>query len=149
VRLAGMSRSALIIFLLGSGVAVVGCNAIGAIVGPPKIVSVTVSAPAGLLVGDSAQATSNALGDDGKTHNGRPVTWRSSDPAALAIDGQGRMVALIGGRTVIITAEVERKTGSATVAVGSDDSRFGYALADQPKAVGPYVPDTAFRYNAG
>lgn len=143
-----MSRSALIVFLT-AGVAVVGCSVIAGIAGAPKIVSVTVIAPAGVLVGDTAQATAHALGDDGREHPGRPVTWRSSDPAALPIDASGKIVGLIAGRTVTISAEVEGTTGSASVAVASDDSRFGYALADQPTAAGPYTPAAATRYSSG
>jgi hypothetical protein len=100
-------------------------------------------------VGESAVATANALGDDGRSHNGLSRTWRSSDPAALSIDGNGKMVGLIAGRQVTITAEVSGKTGSATVFVASDDSRFGYALADQPAAAAPYTPAAATMYNSG
>jgi hypothetical protein len=59
------------------------------------------------------------------------------------------MIALIGGRTVIITCEVDGTRGTATVVVASDDSRFGYALADQPTAAGPYVPAAGTRFNSG
>jgi len=143
-----MSLRAVALFL-ASGAALAGCSAIAAIAGAAKIVSVTVNAPAGLLVGDSAVATAVALGDDGRDHGGRPRKWRSSDPAALPIDANGKMVALIAGRTVTITAEVDGKTGSKNVVVASDDSRFGYALADQPTAAGPYVPAAATRFNSG
>src|SRR5258706_13065230 len=91
---AGMSRSALIV-LLTTSVAGVGCSVIGSILGAPTIVSVTVSAPAGVLVGDSAHATSDALGDDGRPHPGRPGTWRSSDPAALPVAASGKVVGRI------------------------------------------------------
>jgi hypothetical protein len=59
------------------------------------------------------------------------------------------MVGLIAGRQVTITAEVSGTTGSATVFVASDDSRFGYALADQPAAAAPYTPAAATSYNSG
>ena len=78
-----MWRTVPLTLLTGTVAAAAGCGAVAAIAGAPKIESVTVSAPAGLLVGETGQATANALGDDGKTHNGRPVTWRSSDEAAL------------------------------------------------------------------
>ncbi len=142
-----MARSVLVP-VLATALAAAGCGAVAGILGAPKIVSVTVIAPAGLLLGDSAQATFDAQGDDGKTHNGRPVTWRSSDPSALPIDDHGKMVARIAGRTVTISAEVNGTTGTATVGVASDDSRFAYALADQPTAASPYVPDPANRYNS-
>src|SRR5262245_39387448 len=134
-----MSRSYLAA-VLATCLCAVGCNAIAAIAGAPKIVSVEVTAPAGIFVGETAQATSNAVGDDGQTHNGRPVKWRSSDPAALSIDAQGKMLGIIAGRSATITAEVDGKTGSATVAVAGEDTRFGYAVGDQPTVAGPYSP---------
>jgi len=143
-----MSGKSVVLWLVSS-VALVGCNAIAKIAGAPKIVSVTINAPAGILVGESAVATAVALGDDGRDHGGRPRTWRSSDPAALSIDANGKMVGLIGGRQATITAEVDGTKGSAKVSVASDDSRLGYALADQPTAAGPYAPDAATRYNSG
>jgi len=145
---AAMSGKSVVLWLT-SCVALVGCNAIAKIAGAPKIVSVTVNAPAGILVGESAVATAVALGDDGRDHAGRPRTWSSSDPASLSIDANGKMVGIIAGRRATITAEVEGKKGSASVLVASDDSRFGYALADQPTAAGPYAPDAATRYNSG
>jgi hypothetical protein len=143
-----MSRPSLIV-VLACGVVAAGCNAIAELAGAPKIVSVTITAPAGLLVGDSATATAVAMGDDGRDHPGHPRHWSSSDPTALSIDANGKMVALIAGRTVTITCEVDGTTGTARVAVASDDARFGYALADQPTATGPYVPAAATRFNSG
>ena len=64
---AAMSGKSVVLWLT-SCVALVGCNAIAKIAGAPKIVSVTVSAPAGILVGESAVATAVALGDDGRDH---------------------------------------------------------------------------------
>lgn len=142
-----MSRQAAVLVSLASSVALLGCNAVAGILGAPKIVSVTVNAPAGLLVGDTAVATAVALGDDGRDHGGRPRKWSSSDPAALSIDANGRMIAL-AARTVTITAEVDGTKGSATLGIASEDNRFGYALADQPTAAGPYAPDPAYRYNS-
>jgi hypothetical protein len=142
-----MTRPTLIMVLACTIVAA-GCNAVAGALAP-KIVSVTVTAPAGLLVGDTATATAVAMGDDGKDHLGRPKHWSSSDPAALSIDDNGKMVALIAGRTVTITCEVDGTKGTATVVVASDDGRFGYALADQPTATGPYVPAAATRFNSG
>jgi hypothetical protein len=132
---------------LATSVVLAGCNAIAGVLAP-KITSVQVAVPAGMLVGDSAIATSNANGDDGKTHNGRPVKWRSSDPAALPIDAQGKMVAKVAGRTVTISAEVDGTTGSATVKIGADDNRMGYTLADQPTAPSPYTPGASTSFNS-
>src|ERR1051325_4943710 len=100
-----MPRPRLMLVLV-CGVVAAGCNAVAGALAP-KIVSVTVTAPAGLLVGDQATATAVARGDDGKDHLGRPKHWSSSDPAALSIDDNGKMVALIAGRTITITCEVD------------------------------------------
>jgi hypothetical protein len=132
---------------LATSVLLAGCNAIAGVLGP-KITSVQVHVPAGMLVGDTAVATSDANGDDGRTHPGRPVKWSSSDPAALPIDAQGKMVAKIAGRTVTISAEVDGTTGSSTVKIGADDNRMGYTLADQPTAPGPYTPDASTSFNS-
>jgi hypothetical protein len=126
-----------------------GCGVVAGIAGAPKIVSVTIQVPAGLLVGDSAVAIAIAMGDDGVNHLGRTRHWSSSDPAALPIDANGKMTALIAGRTVTITCEVDGITGTATLVISSDDARFGYALADLPSATGPYVPAAATRFNSG
>jgi hypothetical protein len=142
-----MSRPVVLVWVAGCGL-LVACNSIAKIAGAPSIKSVTVIAPAGILVGDTAIATSNALGDDGRTHNGLAVTWRSSDPSALSINSSGRMIGLIGGRQVTITAEVNGKKGSAVVVVASDDNRVAYAVADQPGAANPYVPDASGRFNS-
>jgi hypothetical protein len=138
-----------LIGILACAVVAAGCNALADLAGAPKIVSVTISAPAGLLVGDSAIATAVAMGDDGRDHGGRPRQWSSSDPAALSIDANGKMVALIAGRTVTITCVVDGTAGTAKVVVASDDSRFGYALAEQPTAAATYVPAAATRFNSG
>ena len=135
--------------ILACSVAVAGCHTLADLAGAPKIVSVTITAPAGLLVGDTATLTAVAMGDDGKNHVGLARHWSSSDPAALSIDGNGRIVALIAGRTVTITCEVDGTTGTATVVVASDDTRFGYALADQPTATATYVPAAETRFNSG
>jgi hypothetical protein len=124
-----MSRPGLLV-VLACGVLGGGCNTIAAVAGAPKIVSVTINAPAGLLVGESAIATAVAMGDDGRDHGGRPRHWSSSDPAALSIDDGGKMTALIAGRTVTITCEVDGTKGTATIVIATDDTRFGYALAD-------------------
>src|SRR5512132_2732427 len=118
-----MPRSSLIV-ILACGYVAAGCNALAKVAGAPKIVSVTITAPAGLLVGESAIATAAAMADDGRERPGWERHWSSSDPAALSIDANGRMVALSGGHTVTITCEVNGTRGTATVVVANDDTRF-------------------------
>lgn len=143
-----MSRPSLL-GILACCVTAAGCHALADLAGVPKILSVTITAPVGLLVGDSATATAVAMGDDGRDHLGRPRHWSSSEPAALSIDANGTMRALIGGHTVTITCKVDATTGTARVGIVSDDSRFGYAFADQPTAAGPYALPAGTSFNSG
>lgn len=125
-----------------------GCGAVGAIVGGSGVTSVTVGVPAGLLVGDSAQAHASATKDNGNViPDLTPDAWRSSDPTVISINSHGVIKALIAGRSATIYADYQGKTGSAVVTVGSDDSRLAYALADQPSAAAPYVPDPVLRFS--
>ena len=141
--LAAMSRPALVVWL-ASGLALVAC---GDLFGPSKsVTTVTVVLPAGLLVGDTVRATAVATDASGKTVN-KPATWRSSNPGAVSVDTLGRVVGKVLGGQATIFADVEGKEGSATVSV-ADDQRFGYALAEQPTAPGPYSPDAAYQYNS-
>jgi hypothetical protein len=140
---AAMSHPVVAIWL-ASGVALVGCGDLG---GPSKqVATVTVVLPAGILLGDTVQAKAIATDASGRTVN-KPATWRSSNPAAISVDTLGRVIGkmLVGQATIF--ADVENKEGSATVSV-ADDQRFGYALADQPSATGPYSPDAAYRYTS-
>ncbi len=138
-----MSRPALVVWL-ASAVSLVGC---GGLFGPSKeITAVTVVLPAGILLGDTVQATAVATDASGKTVN-RPVTWRSSNPGGVPVDTLGRVIGKVLGAQATIFADVENKEGSTTVSVG-DDQRFGFALADQPSAAGSYSPDSAYRYTS-
>ncbi len=143
-----MPRPGLVV-ILACCVIAAGCRSIADALGAPHIVSVTITAPPGLLVGDTATAVAVAVADDGRERPGWPRHWSSSDPAALSVDANGKMVALVGGRTVTITCEVDGKKGTATVGVSGDDSRFGYAFADQPTAAGPYAPPAGTSFTSG
>jgi hypothetical protein len=91
------------------------------------------------------------------------VTWRSSDSNILTLGGRplpspvGNGFAWLvakGSGQATITAQVAKITASKVVTVvgpadiAAGDQRFGYALADQPAAAGPYVPDPAYRFNS-
>jgi hypothetical protein len=73
------------------------CKAIAEIANAPHITTVTINAPAGLLVGDTATAVAIAVADDGRERPGWPRKWSSSNPSMLSIDGNSLMRALSGG----------------------------------------------------
>jgi hypothetical protein len=125
--------------------AVAACKGLG---GPdkPAVATVDVTLPATILIGDTVQA--NVVLRDGAGDTvGRGVTWTSGDPAIARVDNVGRVVGVGVGGPVAITASAGGKSGSANVSVETD-TRFGYALADQPSATAPYAPDAAYRYNS-
>src|ERR1051325_9938735 len=126
-----MSRSAYLALLVSSG-ALGGCAAVAGIVGDMRhAVTVIVTAPLGLLVGDSAHVTATVIDSRGDTTMNAPVTWSSSDPTVLSIDAQGWIKGLVGGGHATITGAIQGVTGTAVVAVSGDDVRFAYGLADQ------------------
>jgi hypothetical protein len=77
----------------------------------------------------------------------RGVIWSSSNPAIAAVSEEGRVAGVSAGGPVTITATVAGQPGSAQVTV-ADDSRFGYAFADQQSATAPYTPSAALRFNS-
>ena len=98
-RVAAMSNRALLASL-AFAVALVGCNVVAKLAGVPlkEVVSVAVVLPAGILVGDSVQATATATDNAGNVTNSAPATWRSSDATVASVDAQGWVTGLIGGR---------------------------------------------------
>jgi len=82
-----------------------------------QIVSLTIVAPAGVLVGDSAQLEAVATFSRGELQHQAPASWRSSDPTAISVNSQGWIKGLVGGRQATITAEFSGKSASVTVAV--------------------------------
>lgn len=135
---------------LGSTLLLTGCGAVAAIVGVPnrEVASVTIVLPETILLGDTVQARVDLKDAQGKPPNGdTTVTWLSSDPSALFVDATGRVAGAVVGRSATISAKVGKVTGIKLVSVG-DDTRLGYALADQPAAAGPYAPDPATSFNS-
>jgi len=144
-----MRSRALLPVALSSSLTLAACGAIGDIVGGPSVTEVTVHVPAGILVGDSAQAHASAAKSNGVTiPDLRPDSWRSSDPTVISISQTGEMKGLIAGRQATIFADFQGKTGSAVVTVGAGDARLAYALADQPSATSSYAPDAATSFNS-
>jgi hypothetical protein len=133
--------------LLAAALTLVGCSKVADLVGVPGgVATVTVVAPATILVGDTVLATVLVKNSRGQTVDA-PATWRSSDASAISVDAMGRLHSDAIGRQATISATVGGKTGSTVISVG-DDQRLGYALADQPAAAGPYSPPPDFRFNS-
>ncbi len=130
---------------------VAGCGAVAALVGVPnhEVASVTIVLPATILVGDTVQALVDLKDSGGKRPQGdTTITWQSSNPAAVKVDAAGRVTSDVVGQSATISATVGKVTGTKLISVG-DDTRLGYAFADQPAAAGPYAPDPATSYNSG
>ncbi len=128
-----------------------GCGAVAALVGVPnrEVASVTIVLPATILVGDTVQARVDLKDSGGKHPQGdTTITWLSSNPAAVKVDATGRVTGDVVGQSATISATVGKVTGTKLIEVG-DDTRLGYALADQPAAAGPYAPDPVTSYNSG
>lgn len=62
------------------------------------------------------QLTANAYDDRGRTVSGRTVQWKSSSPDEASVSSSGRVTGHSPG-TVVISATVDGKTGTATVVV--------------------------------
>jgi hypothetical protein len=112
------------------------------------VTSVTVYAPAGILLGDSAQVYAGATKSDGTVIGAGlpPDTWTSSNPSVISITSTGVIKGLTVGQATI-SATWRGTTGSAVVSVGATDARLGYALADQPGAAS-YSPAAATSYTS-
>lgn len=87
----------------------------------PPVASITIT-PASLTldVGQSGQLTAVLRDASGNAIAGRNVDWRSSDPSAVTIGGNGQtatVTAISGGTSATITATVDGQTASATVSV--------------------------------
>lgn len=141
-----MQRRALV--GIASCFAIAGCNKLAELAGAPTVTSVTVYAPAGILLGDSAQVYAGATKSDGTVIGAGlpPDTWTSSNPSVISITSGGVIKGLAVGQATI-SATWRGTTGSAVVSVGATDARLGYALADQPGAAS-YSPAVATSFNS-
>ena len=130
--------------------ATAGCNKLAELAGAPTVSNVTVHAPAGILVGDSAQVSVDATKSDGTVIVGLATvdSWTSSNPSVLSINSSGVIKGLATGQATI-SATWRGTTGSAVVTVGAvaSDARIGYALADQPGA-SAYSPATSTSFTS-
>lgn len=70
-----------------------------------------------LKVSDTVQATARAVDATGATVPDRPVTWTSSNTNAALVTPFGLVLGLAPGNPVTISATIDGKVGSATIAV--------------------------------
>ena len=70
-----------------------------------------------LKVSDTVQATARAVDASGATIPDRPVTWASTSPNAAVVTPFGLVLGLAPANPVTITATIDGKVGSATIAV--------------------------------
>jgi hypothetical protein len=136
--------------LFAASIVLAGCTKLAEIAGAPNrdAANVTILVPPNILVGDTIQAKLSVTDRNGKPPLGdTTVTWHSSDPAAISVDGRGRISSNVVGAHATISASVQKVTGSVNLTVG-DDQRLAYALADQSAAAGPYSPDANYRFNS-
>jgi hypothetical protein len=143
-----MPRRALVVFVVAANLTAAGCNKLAELAGAPTVTSVTVYAPAGILVGDSAQVYAGATKSDGTVIGAGlpPDYWQSGNPSVISISSSGVMRGLTVGQATI-SATWRGTTGSAVVSVGAGDARIGYALADQP-AASTYSPAASTSFNS-
>ena len=143
------------------------CTKLAELAGAPdrSAASITVHiARDSLFLGDTLQ-----IGADVNSKDGRPawtdttVTWQSSNPNVVAIDASNpppgphnfaRLIAKSPGQATIsaTTAGIDSSrvmTVYGPIIIADNDTRLGYALADQPSVAGPYSPDPANRFNSG
>lgn len=85
---------------------------------PSTVANVIVTITKALLkVSDTVQATARAVNASGNTVTGRPVTWVSTNPLAALVTPFGLVLGIAPANPVTITATIDGKTGSATIAV--------------------------------
>jgi hypothetical protein len=90
------------------------CNG-NEIVSPDPVATVTVSVPrTAFRVGESIQAAALPLDASGGVLTGRTITWSSTN-AGVASVSPGGLVTGVSAGTATISAEVEGKTGTATL----------------------------------
>jgi uncharacterized protein YjdB len=70
-----------------------------------------------LKVSDTVQATATAVNAAGQPVLDRPVTWTTSNPSAALVTPFGLVLGIAPANPVRVTATVDGKSGSATIAI--------------------------------
>jgi uncharacterized protein YjdB len=83
-----------------------------------SVANVVVTIPKTLLkVSDTVTAVATAVNAVGDPVTGRPVTWTSSHPDAGVVTPFGLVLGVAPGNPVTITATIDGKSGSTTIAI--------------------------------
>src|ERR1051326_5185001 len=102
-RCSAMPRRASACLAIAAILATAGCNKLAELAGAPTVSNVTVHAPAGILVGDSAQVSVDATKSDGTVIVGLATvdSWTSSNPSVLSISSAGVIKGLATGQATM------------------------------------------------
>jgi alpha-tubulin suppressor-like RCC1 family protein len=119
--------------LLGAALQVfAGCQGDDEVTGAPGV-AVVATIPASQAfssIGAFTNFAAVARDAQGRTIEGRAVSWQTSDPAVATVDAAGRVVA-VGNGVAVISATVEGRTGSSNVTVRQALNRITFA--SQPR----------------
>ncbi|MGQ0704110.1 MAG: Ig-like domain-containing protein [Gemmatimonadales bacterium] len=128
--------------MLAGAVALAAC---GSGTGPGGIATVSITLPAGLLIGDTVTAEVVLRDAGGNILEGRPATFTSSASTTASVNAAGLVTALSAG-PASITAAAGGQEATVTIVV-RDDTRFGYAWANDA-ASATYPPNAAYAFNS-
>lgn len=82
------------------------------------VANVIVTVPRALLkVSDTVRAVARAVDANGNEVAGRPVTWSTSNGTAAVVTPFGLVLGIAPANPVSVTASIDGKTGSATIAI--------------------------------
>jgi len=139
-------------------------EATGAAPNRDAVTIVLQNVPDTLFIGDSAGVYVQINDKDGRpAWNDTVAVWQSSDVSIASLDPSHPPTPTPHGFTWVygkrsgqatISAQTKNLSASKVVTIvgpadiGAGDSRFGYALADQPALPGPYKPDAGYRFNS-
>lgn len=117
-RLRGLPPPAVVLL---AAVLAVACHS-DSLTGPgpqPEVAGVVVTALRQLLApGDTLQLTAQVMDSAGRVLPTEPVSWSSSDPGVIQVDGQGLATAASVGKA-IITASSGSHSGTVSLEVGA------------------------------
>jgi uncharacterized protein YjdB len=83
---------------------------------PAKVASVSVSAPASLVAGQTARATAIPKDANGEPLKNRAVRWYTSSPAIASVSDSG-MISAVAPGAAVLSAVSEGISGQATLAI--------------------------------
>jgi len=102
---------------------------------PASVNTVRIVGSTSLSIGGTTTLAAEPYDPQGKLVSGRPVSWSSSAPEVVSVNGSGQLVARDAGRASI-TATVDGKSQSVTVTV-SQDPIAGIALSPASLSLDP------------